>query len=133
MLDEDDDENLSCKVGVAITFLGLILRLEMLLLEIKDASVNELSSTEFPHKTKHRSKVLRLKIPSWLVSTLTKHIGQFKIVLTKKCALMRNYHSKSMTHTQNMGKGKISKFASVLAHNLEKDNLKKSQLSHSGY
>ena len=103
----------------------VLCHLEMLCIMIKDVAVDELISMEHACPTKRRHKGFRFKMPNWLASTLNKHVGNFKMDLTKNCRLMRNYDSENTSRTQDMGEGKISKFTSVLAHCLEKDDLKK--------
>ena len=103
------------KIDNAIIHLGVIRRLETLQIDIKDVAINDLVSAEDPHATKHRKKVLSLKFTGWLVSLLTKHIGQFKMILIENCRFMRNHDSKSKNRVQNMGEEQISKFSVVLA------------------
>ena len=103
------------KIDSATMHLGVLRRLETLQIDIKDVVINDLVSAEDPHATKHRKKVLSFKFPGWLVSPLTKHIGQFKMILIENCRFMRNHDSKSKTRVQNMGEGQISKFSAVLA------------------
>ena len=103
------------KIDSAIMHLGVLRRLETLQIYIKDVAINNLVSAEDPHATKHRKKVLSFKFPGWLASPLTKHIGQFKMILIENCRFMRNHDSKSKTRVQNMGEGQISNFSAVLA------------------
>ena len=56
LFNEDEDKDLIFKIGIAIIFFGALLRLEELLIEIKDIAIDELVNVECPHKTKLRTK-----------------------------------------------------------------------------
>jgi len=125
LFDEDNDKDLLQKVGISIMYFGVLRRMEILLIQIKDVTVKDLVNVEFPYKTKRRVKGFRFKLPEWLVATFLKYIGQFKEGLTNDCRFMRNFNQKSKKRVQNMGEGQISKFAVELAQRLEKDDIGK--------
>ena len=64
LLKEDDDKDLLCKFGIAIIHFGVLRRLEMSRIEIKDVAVDELISMEHVSPTKSKHKGFRFKIPN---------------------------------------------------------------------
>ena len=116
---------MSHKVGVGVMCFGALRRLETLKIEMKDVTIGDLTTIAHPYLTKRRKKGFMFKLPEWLAPTFVKHTGQFKEGLTEDCRFMRNCNSQSMTRTQNMGEGHVSKFSGTLAQRLKKDNLEK--------
>ena len=78
LLNADDDKDLLRKFGIAIMSFGVLRRLEMMRVEIKEIAVNELISTEHGCSTKNRRKRFRFKMPNWLVSKLMSALDYLK-------------------------------------------------------
>ena len=62
-LEEDGDKYTRCKAFISIMYFVLLRRMEMLLIEIKDVTVDEVVSMECPCNPKRRSKGFRFKTP----------------------------------------------------------------------
>ena len=97
LFNEEDDKDLLFKTGIVIVHFGVLRRLEMLQVWIKDVAVNDLANIEHPHVTKRRKKGFRFKLPDWLAPTFLKRTGQFKDSLTEDFRFMRNFNSQSKT------------------------------------
>ena len=63
LVDENNEKCLLLKVDTSIMCFESLRRVEMMLIEIKDALIGKLANEEFPRTNKHRTKVFRLKLP----------------------------------------------------------------------
>ena len=91
-----------------MTPFGPLRRLEIILIEIKDAMIGKLASTEFTCETKRGVKGLRLKFQDCLVDMLAKRAGQSKEGLANSCRLARSCNSKSKFGCKTWEKGRFA-------------------------
>ena len=104
--DEEDNEELLCKVRISVIHFGLLRQSEILDTQMKDAEIEkEFGRINFSHETKRRKKGFMFKVPGWLADTLAKHVKQIKPGTNKKDRFMRNWNHESCKRVQNMGEG----------------------------